>query len=615
MIHLDGGIVLPTPKKAKGFSRPENITDYRWKIQKGDRWLRAYTHCLYSLPLHFDLPLHTVVPRIARKMLESDDPFNVVLRFLGEMEADGYIKFERGYDERVVLPTRKFTKLALELDCAPQTVISYPRSKGDAMPSVPVRGGISGERNKIVSAIAQDMAKETFEINQFVVDLVKQFPPEFDKCSDAFMYERSMNSAEHLAGQRFMFPYFLCSRSRMYVDTTCGVTPQGADHEKAMIIPTFAIPLTGGGFDALVDMAKGYSEQPWGIQKMIEHARDPVGTVGEWMCADKPYCYMSTAKMISMYVDDPQCSLPAFPPLDGRCSGLQHLTALSRSDALTRHIGMHEEEADLDIYEKVAEDWKYSMEDVGDRVYATRKAAKIPVMTWGYSATVMTSTAWMHRLYGAKSVWDVEDRAYKIVGDGLPMKRTARMGADLYMQLNLTLGPLKEVVDWLTASARAIASKGNVEITWYTPDGFLCSQRKVKGERKQVTCMLDNGDEVFVEVKDFSGEKVNTQKHAFAISPNIVHGLDATHLRMVARRLKELGYPMIFIHDSFATHANYRDELYRIIVDTFIELYSGTYLSDLRSYWSHKYDVDLQDPPSFGSWNPESMRGLRLFFK
>ena len=31
MIELDSGITLPSPKIAKGFKRPDDITDYRWK--------------------------------------------------------------------------------------------------------------------------------------------------------------------------------------------------------------------------------------------------------------------------------------------------------------------------------------------------------------------------------------------------------------------------------------------------------------------------------------------------------------------------------------------------------------------------------------------------------
>ena len=34
MIELDGGIMLPLPSKAKGFVRPDNMNNKRWKEEK-----------------------------------------------------------------------------------------------------------------------------------------------------------------------------------------------------------------------------------------------------------------------------------------------------------------------------------------------------------------------------------------------------------------------------------------------------------------------------------------------------------------------------------------------------------------------------------------------------
>ena len=85
---------------------------------------------------------------------------------------------------------------------------------------------------------------------------------------------------------------------------------------------------------------------------------------------------MACAYLIRQYWLDPSKPIPSFPPLDGRCSGLQHWSAvITKSNAITRHLGMHEEEAELDIYEKVADDWKQTLTDK-EKQYATRKAAK-----------------------------------------------------------------------------------------------------------------------------------------------------------------------------------------------------------------------------------------------
>lgn len=614
MLHIDGGIVLPIPRRARGFTKPEDMTDYRWKSGKRDRWERAYTHCLHSLPLYFDLPLHTVVPRLSKKMMEASEPFLVALRFMGEMEKAGYVKLKRGYNERIVLPTDKFLKLTLDCARAPSSAISYPIVTGlGKLPEAPIRGGIASPHNRFVSSVTMDMAEEEFEINTFMLEVIKAVPPKFDKTSSAYMYKRAVASADVMAGLSFKFPYFLDSRGRMYTDTTCGFNPQGADYEKALVIPTYSEKLSPDGFKSLLEAAKGYSEQNWSVRDMARHADYPLETQDEWLSADKPYCYLSCAKLIQMHLDSPEQPLPAFIPLDGRCSGLQHWSAVVRSDAITAHLGMEEDEHKLDIYEKVAHDWKESL-GPEQQHYATRKAAKVPVMTWGYNATMMTSMEHMKKLFGAKTKWNNDLGQYVTVDEGLERGVCGTLGADLYRQLQNTLGPLQDAVEWVSDAAVSIASLNNPEIRWPTPDGFTCLQRKIKGKPLDLDVTLDDGSRFQLDILDFTVSTPNSGKHKSAIAPNVIHSLDATHLRMVARRLGELGLPMVFIHDSFATHCNYRDKLYDIIVETFIELYSREYLADLKEYWEATYDVKLNDPPKLGNWNPSKLKGLERFF-
>jgi DNA-directed RNA polymerase len=399
----------------------------------------------------------------------------------------------------------------------------------------------------------------------------------------------------------------------MYTDTTCGFSPQGADHEKALVIPCYKEVLSPTGYSALLEAAAGYSEKSWSAEEMANMARDPEGYKEVWEEADKPYSFMACADLIRMYLDCPDTPLPSFIPLDGRCSGLQHWSAVVRSNAITRHLGMHIDEHKLDIYEKVASDWRATLSPELHYL-ATRKAAKIPVMTWGYNATMMTSMDHMAKLFGAKSQWCDLELRYIQGDDGLDRATTSKYGCDLYNQLQSTLGSLQAAVSWVSDCAVAISKYGNVEIRWPTPDGFTCLQRKVKGEKVDLDCKLSDGSRFTLDILDFSKDIPNTGKHKSAIAPNIIHSLDATHLRMVARKLKELGLPMIFIHDSFATHCNYRDVLYKIIIETFVELYSREYLAELKEYWEDLYGVELDEHPVLGDWEPNSLYNLDRFF-
>jgi len=550
----------------------------------------------------------------------------IALRFLGEMELAGYLHFHsrkqkgsRDKYERIVIPTEKLLGVELDFNKAPEEVMKLPSIVGTDYLSkkIEIRHGVSSHENKRAGSITLSMAEERFTINEFVLQLMKDYSPDRSDSGQVFrakhMLLRTMQTAEGLRGKSFQYPYFLDSRSRMYPDTTCGVSPQGADWEKALLIPTYAEPLTPSGVEALIEAAWGYSEIKWDMAVMVRHARSPEEFQYEWQSADKPYCYMACAKLLEMYDNDPESPLPAFAPLDGRCSGLQHWSALTRSRAITAHLGMELEEHELDIYEKVAKDWAETLSDA-NKVFATRKAAKVPVMTWGYNATRMTSMEHLDKMFGDKRKWCRKEKAYVVVTPGLDRATAGRLGCDLYDNMQETLGPLSVAVKWVSDCASIISKEGNHSISWPTPDGFECSQRKIVGLKREVAVNLSDGSVFAVGLLDYSVPTPAHGKHRSAIAPNIIHSLDATHLRMVARQLAALGLPMIFIHDSFATHVNHRDVLYKIIVDTFAEMYSGNWLATLHAYWTERYGVVLDAPPAQGDWNPEIVKVLKRFF-
>lgn len=624
MIVLDGGIELPNPPKgALGFKLPRDYPKAKWEECRNERWQRAYTHCLYTLVGMEVLPLHSMVPRIGTKMMEASEPNNISLRFLGEMEIQGYITFtkktvlsgSRVKQERNVKITDKLRSLDLGNTDPQKGVIKMPLIVGEERVDyrIPIVKGTKIVHNQRPLGTIRTLANEKFVVNRFIEQLIKVFPPVEDDQESEYMYNRMLHSAKKLHDKAFRFPYYADSRSRDYTDTTCGISPQGADHEKAIIQPVHAEPLTDRGYQALLEAAKGYSEQDWSPSRMAEHASNPDTWEKEWKTAEKPYSYMACANMILQYLDNPDTPLPAFIPLDGRCSGLQHWSALARSSAITSHIGMELEEADLDIYEYVAEEWKITLPD-HHKKYATRKSAKIPVMTWTYNATRMTSMEHMHSLFGAPVKWDIDKKEFVQIGEGLAKCTSAGMGISLYNSLSETLGDLQTLVNWVTECADIISKAGHASIDWPTPDGFVATQRKLKALRLQLEVKLSTGDELIVELKDFSDNLPNPAKHRSAIAANVIHSLDATHLRMVSRRMEILGLPMIGIHDSFATHVNYRDILYREIVSTFIELYSTDNALYLALFWTLKYDVLLPEIPPSGDWDVSKLVYCSKFF-
>lgn len=618
MIKLDGGIQLPLPSNMKHFKIVSNITRSRRETILKEVWHRAYTHCLYALHTNFNLPIHYVVHSISRNMYEVHKGSPIALRFLGEMLLAGYIKlYKRKVSgnkwERVVVPTRQLVSLSLGVNVVETSAIRLPIIEGEKgwnEVTFPIRGGSLKNNNKEKIKIVSDIAKQTFVVNDFILEVLSTHPPdmEFNIC-DEYKIARCLTSARQLQHKVFRFRNYVDSRGRVYPDVTCCISPQGSDFERSMILPYEAVPLTKAGFKSFYKATKDYAQKDWCMKDILRHAKDWKTDLG-WQQADKPYSYLSCANTLRQYIDDPTQPLRAYSPLDGRCSGLQHWSALVRSDAITKHLGMEVDESSLDLYEYIAMLWKDTLEEKYKK-YANRKSAKVPTMTWGYNARPITSMRYLHELYGVKYSRIAGEE--EVIREGLTRSETARLGVDLYNSLNKTLGVLSSAVAWVGNCATLLSKKGILDIYWVTPDGFTGKQRKLKGTRNRIQVILHDGSKLEVGTLTFSNEP-DSKKHKAALAPNIIHSLDANHLREVARRLVEEGIPAVYVHDSFSTHSNHTERLYEIIIEEFIKLYSIDYLKELKQYWEDTYRIELPKLPEYGNYKIETLRLVKHFF-
>lgn len=551
-----------------------------------------------------------------------DDPA-VGLKFLAELEVLGFIEVPvwiEGKKKQVayIVPTT-FLK-SLLVDHPPhQNTIRYPVKTDYDNDNYEVR--IKSEVIDVIKSDAADaISGTTFVINSYILELLELFPRYDSDDAEFITYYRTLCEARRFRGKEFRFPYFYDSRLRIYNDTTVGFNPQGADHEKALILPVFKEKLTPEGLKALREACHGYSEVDWCDSSIIAFARNPERYRDEWIKADKPFCFMACANLLMQYYDDPEQPLPSFTPLDGRCSGLQHWSAMLGSDAITSRLGMEESEAEdgLDIYEYVAYVWQDELE--GEyKLLVNRKLCKKPVMTFAYSATRMSSMENCDNILGRELSW--VDGEWVTSREGIERRESFKLGGHLFDVTNKVLQPMVEGVDYLKECVEMIMTKtDDTDIVWATFDGYSCVQRayKKKEMRVRVSDSLGKQHEIKLQVPQLNmyGQKIpSITKGKSGIGPNIIHSLDATHLRMVAMRLSELGLPAIWVHDSFAVHSNYREVLYSIIVEEFIKLYSVDHLQILKELWESTYDVELPEPPSMGSWNIKTLSNCARFFE
>lgn len=500
----------------------------------------------------------------------------------------------------IVHPTYELVSMMVDGGLPP--ILKQVVKEGCEVPDAKVRYGIPQSSHLLAT---EGITSTKFKINKFILDLYKANEP----YNDSIMSSRVVQCAELIKDERsFKFGCFLDSRGREYTDTTIGISPQGADHEKAMCIPIFSEALTADGLRALVGAVDDYSEDSRyiGLPTMesaclyAAQARDSHNL--EWKQWDKPYSGMALARLISDYMEAPEQPIAAFVPRDGRCSGLQHWSALMRSSAITDRLGMELSEAadGMDIYEFVAYNWEQILEETY-KYMATRKVAKKPVMTFAYSATRISAM----------------DNVIDMFPD-VDRKVCCQLGSQLFNTTNEILQPIVSGVEWLKVCVGIICATGTTQISWDTPDGFAASQDYRVTEDKDITVVIRRRKHKITIREDVINDdgscNPKVSKHKSAIGPNVIHSLDATHLRMVALRLKEVGLPAVWVHDSFAVHANYIPFLDKVIREEFVKLYSGNYLQALKLQWEQKYGVALPDEPAMGDWDLNIIEKCERFF-
>ena len=511
-----------------------------------------------------------------------------------------HMRVSRTETHVIVNPTYDLVSMMVKGGLPP--ILTHVVKEGGVVPDAKVRYGIPQNSHLLAT---EGITATKFKVNKFILDLYKANEP----YKDSIMASRAVQCAELIRDEKsFKFGCFLDSRGREYTDTTIGISPQGADHEKAMCLPIFSEAISPAGLAALVAATDDYAEDTRydGMDTEAKaclyaaQARD-WENLG-WKQWDKPYCGMANARLIAEHLLAPEQPLAAFVPRDGRCSGLQHWSALMRSNAITDRLGMElQESADgMDIYEFVAYKWDYYLPEEFKYI-ATRKGAKKPVMTFAYSAT---------RISAMDNVCDMHPE--------LDRKVACQLGSQLFNTTNEVLQPIVAGVDWLKDCMAIITATGVHQVVWDTPDGFTASQDYRVTEEEDITVVIKRRKHKITIKRDVLDDEGNfipkLSKHKSAIGPNVIHSLDATHLRMVALRLKEVGLPAVWVHDSFAVHANYIPFLDKVIREEFVKLYFGNYLLDLKRQWEYKYKVDLPDEPAMGDWDLNVIHKCERFF-
>lgn len=428
----------------------------------------------------------------------------------------------------------------------------------------------------------------------------------------------------------FWFPWCHDFRLRRYPVACGGLSPQGSDLSKSLLMFSTGKPLGDAGFYWLCvrlanamdnDKAPLDDRVGWVLDRMATWeavARDPVGMLDAWaLVSDKgevknsPWEALATIFEVVEAARRPEDFYSHLPVnMDGSCNGLQHLSAmgLDPTGAFATNLTSHPERQD--VYLQVAAFAKNRVE--------TDAAKGLPVaMVWlGHVGRDTVKRAVLATPYGVtdqgiqKQLLD--DRKVP-QSDTVSAREASAYFRDVLVDaLSDTVVAAKQIMGWLQTCGMRLAEAG-LPLIWETPTGSTVQQAYREQSARRVNTLA--GRVQLVDELDGSG--LQPRKQALGSAPNVVHSFDAAHLARVTNVLgREYDVAdFAMIHDSFGVHACDTPAMHAVIRSEFVAMYAEDQLARLHAgFRAAAPYVELPDPPERGCFDLSSVRDARFFF-
>lgn len=433
-------------------------------------------------------------------------------------------------------------------------------------------------------------------------------------------------------------PYQLDFRGRIYAVPR--LNPQGPDWMKALLQFAEGKPLdeesavflaiqvaNTGGFDK-IDKAPLAARVQWvydNEEKIIACAQNPFDNRW-WTEADSPYCFLAACREWAGWLSEGDGFVSHLPvALDGSCSGIQHFSMALADEVGGAAVNLVPSEKPADIYTLVMNQAVAQVrEDAstgGDNAeiaaawlrsgLLTRSCFKRPTMTYGYGSSQFgfrdqIETDTLRPAYRAyqrgEGPWHFEDNGFKA---SLYLAKITQQAVER------TVVKAAECMAWLKETASTVTAQG-LPVRWTTPDGFPVVQhyRELKQHRvntmifgSRVTMMI----EPRVDEEKEKKPKVSRRKQASGLSPNFVHSLDATHLRMAVLMAHREGIrDVALVHDSFGTHAADTGRFFVILREALVSMYTeadviADFAAQMRGQLPPEARDDLPEAPAHGT--------------
>jgi DNA-directed RNA polymerase len=445
--------------------------------------------------------------------------------------------------------------------------------------------------------------------------------------------------------RKIYFPYQLDFRGRIYA--VPHLNPQGSDYQKALLRFANGKPLGTEGWKWLAihganvagyDKASFEDRVNW-VQdhedEILAIAKDPYNNRG-WCTAvgdveiDKPWQFLAFCFEWAGFAEHGESFVSKLPvAMDGSCSGIQHFSAMLRDQVGGAAVNLVPGQLPADVYqlvankviEQVQQDAQDGTEDelkhsdtgfayvkYGTKSLAqawlefgiTRKVTKRSVMTLAYGS----------KEYGFKEQL-MEDiiRPAKHSGKPFPFAGDGYQGAQymakaIWVAVNKVLVKAGEAMRWLQGAASLAASE-ELPVRWTTPVGFPVMQAYADLDKRKVKTAI-NGKLVYLTMYQ-DKDVLDRRRQSQGIAPNFVHSCDAAHMMLTVVRARQANIEnFAMIHDSFGTTAGDVEDLYHVVRESFVEMYSEidvieSFRDEINQQLSGKNQALLEPTPVRGS--------------
>ena len=407
---------------------------------------------------------------------------------------------------------------------------------------------------------------------------------------------------------KFYIPWSFDYRGRAY-PIPAFLTPQDTDFGKSLlmfaegsyILPeedscltkqwlAFQVATTYGKDKETIEDRWNWVENNTHIISMV--ACDPIQHIHEWENAAEPWQFLAACDEYYHCVLKEDRHFTHLPiATDATCSGLQILAGLARDKNTAKLVNVLPSDRPQDAYKVVAQAaTPYVPKSI--QPYMDRKTVKRVVMTVPYNAKPFSNRGYIRDALKEKGVEiDKDDLTKTVVA--------VRNAMD-----EVVPGPMA-VMSWIESEVAKAIDRGEKELTWTTPSGFVVSQKLMKKETVKVELQLMGRCVLKVAVAD--DDKVDKQHHKNATAPNLIHSLDASLLHFSALRFDA---PIALIHDSVLCRATDMSTLSNIVRETYMHLFAEhDYLRD----FAHQIGAETE-PPIIGDLKPESVIESTYFF-